>query len=141
MGECGLEALYRAWLPVWPLHDDIEVICSASHTFVFRFVSLVHPLQDSLLLEALAIAKAQRAELVDSDAEVLAGEVDTGDNTVLLERAVVTAVRVRTLTAGNTVRILTGPRTGELGIVSEAKDGSYEVDDQWFERSQVELQF
>ena len=93
MGECGLEALYRAWLPVWPLHDDIEVICSASHTFVFRFVSLVHPLQDPLLLEALAIAKAQRAELVDSDAEVLAGEVDTGDNTVLLERAVVTAVR------------------------------------------------
>ena len=39
------------------------------------------------------------------------------------------------------VKILVGDRAGEKGVVSEVgADGQYEVDDQWFERSQLEFQ-
>jgi hypothetical protein len=48
---------------------------------------------------------------------------------------------VRALEAGDTVKVLTGPWAGEVRIVSEAKADSYEVDEQWFERSQLEFQF
>jgi hypothetical protein len=39
------------------------------------------------------------------------------------------------------VKFLTGPWAGEVRIVSEAKADSYEVDEKWFERSQLEFQF
>ena len=48
---------------------------------------------------------------------------------------------VRALEAGDTVKVLTGPWAGEVRIVSEAKADSYEVDEKWFERSQLEFQF
>ena len=46
-----------------------------------------------------------------------------------------------TLAPLDTVKILAGPRTGELGVVSEVKAGSCEVDEEWFALSQVEFQF
>ena len=48
---------------------------------------------------------------------------------------------VRALEAGDTVKVFTSPWAGEVRIVSEAKADSYEVDEQWFERSQLEFQF
>ena len=48
---------------------------------------------------------------------------------------------VRALEAGDTVKVLTGLWAGEVRIVSDAKADSYEVDEQWFERSQLEFQF
>ena len=48
---------------------------------------------------------------------------------------------VRALEAGDTVKVLTGTWAGEVRIVSEAKAETYEVDEQWFERSQLEFQF
>ena len=47
----------------------------------------------------------------------------------------------RTLMARDTVKIPAGPRKGKLGIESEVKAGSCEVDEAWFERSLSELRF
>ena len=61
-----------------------------------------------------------------------AGSTATGPNTI---------ETVRTLEAGDTVKIVAGPWAGDLRIVSEAEAGSYEIDEQWFERSELEFQF
>ena len=46
------------------------------------------------------------------------------------------------LKAEDTVKLLTGSRTGELGLVTEVAAGECEVDaEQWFARSHVEFQF
>ena len=48
----------------------------------------------------------------------------------------------RVLKAGDTVKLLTGSRAGELGLVTEATAGDCEVDaEQWFARSQLEFQY
>ena len=50
-------------------------------------------------------------------------------------------VQVDALRVTDTVKILTGPRAGALEIVTDVKAGLYEVDEQWFERSQLEFRF
>ena len=48
---------------------------------------------------------------------------------------------VRALEVRDTVKVLTGQWAGEVRIVSGAKADSYEVNEQWFERSRLEFQF
>ena len=48
----------------------------------------------------------------------------------------------RVLKAGDTVKLLTGSRAGELGLVTEATAGDCEVDaEQWFARSQLDFEY
>ena len=45
------------------------------------------------------------------------------------------------LKVSDTVKLLVGDSAGQMGVVSAVgADGRYEVDERWFERSQVEFQ-
>ena len=45
------------------------------------------------------------------------------------------------LKVSDTVKLLVGDSAGQMGVVSEVgADGQYEVDEQWFERSELEFQ-
>ena len=92
--------------------------------------------------EPCKIGSPAPAQIPGAPAKLTRNSATAGEATAERERPSMGAGEtVRALEAGDTVKVLTGPWAGEVRIVSGAKADSYEVDEQWFERSQLEFQF